>query len=249
MRSGFAIVPVWVLHDDNLSAYEKLTYACLTGYTNAEGYCFPSHATLAAQMHVSSRTVIRALKKLREAGLVEWQGRSDGAGGQTSNYYKVATQIYPSDLTDLPPVTLSHPLCPSVTPPTTDSHTPGDSQSHELNSINNTQLTRDIPPGQKTPDDTLADFIRAYPKRTMPETITTAWRKALTYTTAETLITAATAYAQSVADTPPRFIKNASTWLNTHSWLDTYHPANTNQQAIWAEIPDDEAEEETRNAN
>lgn len=233
MKGGFAITPVWLLDDTSLTVNEKIVYVALTSFTNSEGYCFPSHAKLAERGSISIATVKRALKRLRERGLVDWKNQLDKSKGQLSNYYKVEVQTYPPSLTGLPPLSerANPPVC----------------VSDKLNPINNTNLTRDIPPGQKTPDDTLADFIRAYPKRTMPETITTAWRKALKHTTGETLIKAAEAYAQSVADTPPRFIKNASTWLNTHSWLDDYKPANTNQQAIWAEIPDDEEYDEEEN--
>ena len=53
------------------------------------GSCFPSHATIAADLHVSVSTVKRALADLERAGCLEKQVRYHPKGGRTSNLYHV----------------------------------------------------------------------------------------------------------------------------------------------------------------
>jgi hypothetical protein len=54
-------------------------------------------------------------------------------------------------------------------------------------------------------------------------------------TTQEALINGVKAYANSTADTEPKFIKHPQTWLNSEGWLDEY----VSQQSRELDIPGD----------
>lgn len=67
----------------------------LSDYSGADGHhVFPSHRRLADDVHCSRSTVRRALKRLRELGLLEWEHRFLGPGPNnplprgTSNLYE-----------------------------------------------------------------------------------------------------------------------------------------------------------------
>ena len=81
----FAIVPEAVL-DAEVPDGAKVLYAVLRRYSNSEGECWPSVATLAGRLGVSERTVKRYREALVDAGLLVVQPRYDGHG-QRSNLY------------------------------------------------------------------------------------------------------------------------------------------------------------------
>lgn len=85
---GWAAVPNSVARSDKLSASAKLVYLSISSRLGFEGQ-YPSHATMAAEASCSVATVKRALNELRDAGVIEWQRRSDGKGGQITNSYRL----------------------------------------------------------------------------------------------------------------------------------------------------------------
>lgn len=76
-----------------LGAYPKLLFAILRTYADARGMCWPSFQTLAEDMEVSRSTVIRAMKKLEDEGLVRKVRRVSAEGSLTSNEYWVAESL------------------------------------------------------------------------------------------------------------------------------------------------------------
>lgn len=79
-------------HADNLTRGMRDTLLTLATYRGAGGICTPSHATLAARIDGSVRTVQRALDQARNLGLVIWTERRIRRGWRwlrTSNAYRL----------------------------------------------------------------------------------------------------------------------------------------------------------------
>jgi len=60
-------------HGDTIGAIGVAVYAVLARHADRAGVCFPSYARVAALLDLSRPTVIAAMRKLREAGLIEIQ--------------------------------------------------------------------------------------------------------------------------------------------------------------------------------
>jgi hypothetical protein len=87
---GFGMIPNWLVRESTISAYGLLVYVALTGRTNRSGECWPSYATLAKEARCSPASARRAVKELRDAGLVTvTQRKRESDGAQTSNIYRV----------------------------------------------------------------------------------------------------------------------------------------------------------------
>ena len=77
-REGFAPLPNAVLLDIRLSRDARLLYALLQYHARGDGRCFPSHATLAAELG-GGETALRAyLRELIDAGLIGQRRRGQG---------------------------------------------------------------------------------------------------------------------------------------------------------------------------
>lgn len=92
-----------------LTSAEIAVYVALTWRSSAEGSCWPSHPKLAEEAGLSVSTVQRALRSLRDKGLVSWTSRKIEGRGQISNVYRVEVYAPPVTLTGGPPVTLTAP--------------------------------------------------------------------------------------------------------------------------------------------
>lgn len=67
----YSIITHDVLYDDNLTANEKLLYACITGLTKQKGYCYASNDYLSEKMNTSKRSVSRWLNNLEKKGYIK----------------------------------------------------------------------------------------------------------------------------------------------------------------------------------
>jgi len=77
------VAPALIQHP-TLSVYAKIVAVNLLMHRNSEkNLCFPSQETVALELDVSERTVMRALKELRSLSLVTWKGRD---GSQNNSY-------------------------------------------------------------------------------------------------------------------------------------------------------------------
>ena len=81
------------LRKARLGAYPKLLFFMLRTHVDGRGTCWPSFRTLADEMEVSRSTVIRAMKKLEDEGLVRKVRRVSAEGSLTSNEYWVAESL------------------------------------------------------------------------------------------------------------------------------------------------------------
>ncbi len=103
------IVPNWLLRRIEISSTAKLAYGRLIQYAGKDGLAYPSYATMARELAVSSRQAIRLIGELTQAGLLAAVSRERGDGGATSNAYQFVDHIWmhesePSDTSDTIPV-------------------------------------------------------------------------------------------------------------------------------------------------
>lgn len=73
--------------DDNITHRARAVYMYLRDRSDAEGKCWPGVKRIAADIHLSPRTVQRALSDLERAGYVTRKERRRDNGSRTSNLY------------------------------------------------------------------------------------------------------------------------------------------------------------------
>jgi|GEM_PF-2981389 len=84
-------VPMWVLARRDLSKTELRVYGILAARQNSKtGHCYPARQTIADDLGIHIENVKKALKSLRDKGLISWDHRADKSGRQTSNQYQIA---------------------------------------------------------------------------------------------------------------------------------------------------------------
>lgn len=75
--------------DTDLPATEKFVLLAIANFVNdKKGYAWPSQETLASKTSLSRQTVNKAIKKLKEKGILISQRRSE-KGTSTSNLYRI----------------------------------------------------------------------------------------------------------------------------------------------------------------
>ena len=82
---GFTQVPNFLLDSNAVSPGAKLAYALLLRYAWQNDYCFPGQQRLAADMGVSTRSVITYLKELEKVAWIVIERRGQGK----SNLYEL----------------------------------------------------------------------------------------------------------------------------------------------------------------
>lgn len=88
---GFAAVPSWLVEDESISGHAKITYLVLMSHHSEGGDVFPSHARIATLAGISVSSVQRALRELRDLGVVDWEQGDAKHGGRGSNSYLIRT--------------------------------------------------------------------------------------------------------------------------------------------------------------
>ena len=111
----FAMVPRWIIQNEDLTSGAVRVYACLADMATKDRPAWPSHRTLAHKCNISVSSVRRHLRELTNAGALHIQQRfkPDGAG-QTSNLYTVMVK----------PVRKNQGATTENTPLPTDEHAP-----------------------------------------------------------------------------------------------------------------------------
>lgn len=90
---GFAMIPRWLLFDEQVTMQAKMVYVVLSGHVGPEGTCWPSHATIAREASMATSTVKRSLAELQDRGLVKWRARERDDGGKSSNLYTLMVLV------------------------------------------------------------------------------------------------------------------------------------------------------------
>ena len=83
----FGIIDAAIVRDPSLDARAVRAYVVLATYSDTSRECFPTRATLAADMGCSVDTLDRALKPLVKAGILEIKERLGERGEQRSSVY------------------------------------------------------------------------------------------------------------------------------------------------------------------
>ncbi len=179
----------------------KIVLYWLADHFNGEtGLCFPSLKKLADECEMDKSTIVRHLKALEEAGLIQRQVRTRANGSQTSTSYllhltPVAKRDSPCSKTQQPPVAKCDP--------------------HNLvinNLVNLTSYTFD-------------DAWSAYPRKVGKGAARKAWEKAQAKVAPDVLSANLAEYVDSLAGADPRYIPHLSTWLNGERWDDEIEPS------------------------
>jgi Helix-turn-helix domain len=74
---------------EKIGALGLVLYTVLRKYADGQGYCWPSHETMARESGMSKASVKRTLKVLRQHGLATWQAHRDPKGDPDANTYRV----------------------------------------------------------------------------------------------------------------------------------------------------------------
>jgi GntR family transcriptional regulator len=68
-------------------------YGYLSDRANKEGQCWPAVPTIAREIKLSEATVRRAIKDLREEGLIETEQRYRTKGGKSSLLFQIKREF------------------------------------------------------------------------------------------------------------------------------------------------------------
>jgi hypothetical protein len=212
----------------------RVAYAIVALVNRSTGDAWPGQDRLAADCHVSDRTIRRSVDLLQEHGHLDVA--AGGGRGETNRYRPIfkaeqtrtSASTFPAEKAD----TSVH-----VTPPK-----PGHLRPETRTSVS-------IKPGHQCPTIPLIEpieetmerkslvttdqgfdaFWSVYPKRVdklKAEKLYIAIIKTKRATAAELLV-GAQRYAAAKAGTERKYIKHPTTWLNAGAWLDDAEPAIT----------------------
>jgi len=70
-----SLVPNWIMRRKEISSTSKLLYGRLSQYSGKSGNCFPSRKSLSKELGVSIIRIDRAIKQLKECGLIKTKQR------------------------------------------------------------------------------------------------------------------------------------------------------------------------------
>jgi DNA-binding MarR family transcriptional regulator len=231
----FAIIPEWVLYSE-ISPTGKIVYAVLQRYANSENVCFPSRKTISERIHVSIKTVDRALDELEQLGALKTVRRMNSDGSFTSNLYHL-TSTNPGN-----PVTV---VGTNLTLPGDKFDARGRDKNDTLIRVNTNQsqesdisCSSSFDDGDKLlkreggkllkRDDLFADFWAAYPRKKGKQQALKAWIKAVKDGADPTLIVlGAERYATERTSEDPQYTAHPATWLNAGRWEDEPDPTHT----------------------
>lgn len=118
-----AISWAWTVPD--LTPALRLTLIALADYADEEWSCFPSQATLAEQVGVSRRTMVRLLKALEDRDLIVRERRSRENGSRSSDRFVVQGANLSGDTRGMDKVTFTTPLSATRVTPVTVSKPSG----------------------------------------------------------------------------------------------------------------------------
>jgi|SRR5690349_5060029 len=75
--SFYYVIPGEVMHDPDLTIYEKMLYGLISGLSNKYGHCFASNEWIGKIIGLQERQIQRYLKKMEMAGYLRREIRSD----------------------------------------------------------------------------------------------------------------------------------------------------------------------------
>lgn len=188
------------------NGYAKSVLLILASYTDIDGSCFPSIATICKDTGFSKSTVIRALNWCEENKLIHRRHTAKS----TTYTFNCITEDSMEDET-------------------------GVCQTHEVDSnitkldFNKKNIAKTTITSGVSEKPTFDMFWAAYPKKRDKGHAEIAFAKHSKHTDPAIIIAGAHAYAEFVrkVGTDPQFIPYATTWLNGKRWDDELEPELT----------------------
>ncbi len=89
----WAIVPAPAVEDKAVGDAAFRVLACLSTYSDTEGWCWPSNETIAQRIGKTRQAVQQSLRLLQARGLIEVHPRRRSDGGDSSNKYRIVCDI------------------------------------------------------------------------------------------------------------------------------------------------------------
>lgn len=226
---GYGMIPAAVYALGN--GYALAVYAALAKHADNEtGECWPSHDTIRKMTGWSKPTVIKAIRALADAGLVEIHEQRDH-GMRRVNRYRLPLHQPANGRQSTTLPTLST----SLTQVVNDVDLGSKRRLHELNQreLNQRELERDTPlyppKGKRARPPVRDGFDRwyaAYPRHEKRAEAERAWAKLPPDApTTDELIAAVV--AQRLADRERRYVPHPSSWLNGRRWDDDPPPPHS----------------------
>ena len=79
----------WAFEQNKLKPTERIILLVLADIANHKNECWPSYQQIAESANVSRRTVIDAIKRLEDFGLIQIELRATEYGGSNANVYRL----------------------------------------------------------------------------------------------------------------------------------------------------------------
>jgi Helix-turn-helix domain len=91
---GYGVAPNWLIRSRTIPLHVKMMFVYLSGRIGGTpgGTCYPSQATIAADLCISVSTVKRTLRDMQERKMLEVVVRRDGVGRH--NVYRLTHDPY-----------------------------------------------------------------------------------------------------------------------------------------------------------
>jgi hypothetical protein len=93
MSSRYSIAPAAAMRDARVTLVGKAILSLLGTYTDAQGWCHPTQATLAEHLGVSREYVQRTIRTLVQIGYIETRSFSASRRGRVALEYRVKTDL------------------------------------------------------------------------------------------------------------------------------------------------------------
>lgn len=153
--------------DTTVSAHEKLVYLVLSSMVGSQGSWFTEHKTIAAAAGISESSVQRALKSLRERGVVTWWPRfhPENPKVRLGNAYRIMVDTLGQRDTT---------LGQRDTTLVSERHHPGVSVTEKKKNPEEEPYT---PPTPSADDDAFEALWTAWPKKAGKQPALRAWRR------------------------------------------------------------------------
>ena len=86
-KGGFGVVPKQLMRADDINSSTKLVLCYLLSYTGTGMECFPKISTIATELKISTRTIIRCIKSAIEKKYITKRLFDSGNGNGKNNVY------------------------------------------------------------------------------------------------------------------------------------------------------------------
>jgi hypothetical protein len=200
----------WVWANSPYSGQRLLLHLALADFANDEGFCFPSHGTLAKKARCSQGWVAQTISLMQREGFIEVVEKAGNGRGKVGRYrlLKGHTECDLSQSID---------------------HTLTANRSHSDTSHSSLLNRQETSNTQEAFDE----LWKHYPRKTAKGAARRAFDRLMQQKDAPALavlIAAVDRYKSTVSEV--RYCAHLSTWLNGERWLDEHETVETQQIVV-----------------